>query len=332
MPSLSNAQVFDVLHTEVVRSLSTSATILVPDGQDLAITLLFITLSWQLVTWMLTGDGPQTLFESVKAIARYSIVILLLTGWISVVGGYFQGAANDIGKRLTGDTTISASVNILVRTAAGLFATTDAANMADCVSPSSAMDPAATGVNTQEECKTPPSNSKQPGTWDLLNAFPMILFTWLFRLLTVVLLVMLGSVFLVIIFMADITFGVGMIVGPILVPWLVWEKTTFLFDGWLKFMIVATLQKIVAAIVIMVIAILIRTLGSLSQTMNTTGIDALAVNEFTALLMMCVAALGIVICWQTPKLAEALISGGGGVTPTTSLQAVKEMKFSVGMK
>ncbi len=332
MATLSNGQVFDALHSEMVQKLSQSATVLIPDGQDLAFVLLFITLSWSLVTWMLTANGPQTLLDSVRALARYSIVVLMLTGWVSFVGGYFMGAAHDIGKRLTGGATISESVNILMRVSKGLFATTDAANMADCVAPSSAMDPAATGVYESEECKTPPSNSKQPGTWDLLNAFPMVLMTWLLRLITVMFLAALGTLFLVIIFMADITFGIGMILGPILVPWLIWERTQFLFEGWLKYMIVATLQKIVAAVVVMVTALLINSLAALSKTMNTVGIDILAVEEFTAFLMVVVSGLGIIICWQAPQLASALVSGGGGITSSTQLNAMREIKRIPGEK
>ncbi len=198
--------------------------------------------------------------------------------------------------------------------------------MVDCVaSPSSSTNPELAA--TELDCPSSASNAKTAGVWDVLVALPMILMTFLFRLAAVICLAFLGAIFLGVIFLAEISFGLGMILGPILIPWLIWERTQFLFDGWLKFTINATLLKIVAAVVVMVVALLVTTLDSLSATMQVTGVDKFAVDEFAAFLILIVSLVGCYVCWQVPALTQSLISGGTGLSATSMSRSRREIPF-----
>lgn len=49
---------------------------------------------------------------------------------------------------------------------------------------------------------------------------------------------------------ALISVAIGLALGPIFIPFLVLEKTSFLFDGWVKFMINASLTKVIVAVLL----------------------------------------------------------------------------------
>lgn len=92
-------------------------------------------------------------------------------------------------------------------------------------------------------------------------------------------------------------------VAPIMIPWLVLEQTSSIFDGWVKMTIGACLTKLVIALL--------------------TGLGLAAVTGVTAMLngnvanMLAVGLGGVVTIWmiaymmlQAPQIAMSMISGG----------------------
>jgi type IV secretory pathway VirB6-like protein len=158
------------------------------------------------------------------------------------------------------------------------------------------------------------TNASQ-ATWvDFLRYFPMVLFGWLLRLVSMLFIGMFLAAYLTVIFMAEILFGAGMTFGPVLVPWLIWKQTEWLFDGWLKFMVTAILTKAVAAFMVMTTGGLIMGLKTYSEEAAPSGsmspADLVAIDDTAALLLLIVCAMGTYMMWQVPAIAGALTSGG----------------------
>jgi len=317
-------EVFQSLYDGAVNALSAGAGALIADGQDLAGMLLFITLAWGVVTWMLTGDGVSTLVDGIQAVLKWSIVSLLLLGWLATVGGFFQGAANDIGGRLaslgaTGAATpgerVADTVNTIMIGAGRLLSSERAAPSKNCtaseVTPST---PEESSGATAEDCVTSAGQNAELTWVDMLKYFPVILFTWLLRLIALFFMGMMVVAYLFVMILAEVLFGVGMCVGPILIPWLIWQRTEWLFDGWLRFMVSATLTKIVAGLMTSLMTGVILAVKTVSEMVEVKDPAALvAVDEFTALMLCVVAALGALLMWQVPGIAQGLVSGAPGV-------------------
>lgn len=302
---------FDSMYSAAVAQMSANAGALVPDGQDLAGVLLLITLGWTIALWMLSSDGVTALMDSFGIIARYSIVAVLLTSWLATVGGFFQGNANDLAQRLTGTSSISDTVNIIMAGAGRLLASERMSE--ECSDTAASNNQILSQAEPQlSTCNKKPGSAVQAASWaDLLVNFPMVLMTWLLRLVALLMMGLLLAAYLSIIFMAEIMFGLGMTLGPVLVPWLIWQRTEWLFDGWLKFMINATLTKVVAAFMVVTTTGLIMTVKKFSESVPvSSGEELLAVDETAALLLCVVCAIGVFLMWEVPRLAQSLVAGG----------------------
>jgi type IV secretory pathway VirB6-like protein len=101
--------------------------------------------------------------------------------------------------------------------------------------------------------------------------------------------------------------------GPILVPWLIWQRTEFLFDGWLRFMIVAAMTKLVAALMVSMVTGIITAVGALARVADVSPMALAKVDLAIAFAIAIVAAIGAFMMWQVQGIAQALVSGGAGV-------------------
>lgn len=97
---------------------------------------------------------------------------------------------------------------------------------------------------------------------------------------------------------AIVTVGIAIAIGPIFIPFLLVERTSFLFDGWLKFMIGASFTKVIISIIVAVGLFCFQAIG--------TG-------ESSALgkLLVC-TGLGGMLCFmllRAPEMTQSLMSG-----------------------
>lgn len=99
---------------------------------------------------------------------------------------------------------------------------------------------------------------------------------------------------------------IGLAVAPVMVPWLLMPYTTFLFDGWLKYMIGAGMMQIVGAI-------MIKMTNTLMTTMTTVAQGATATN---VILYVVLVVLALVIAYMMSEIngiAMGLLQGGSRV-------------------
>lgn len=96
---------------------------------------------------------------------------------------------------------------------------------------------------------------------------------------------------------------VGLALGPILIPFLLIPNLSFLFDGWLKFMISAALYKVIAVLIGLL------AMGAINQVVGY----AASVQEnliFMSLLILFFAMLGKQLMGLADNMASAIASGG----------------------
>lgn len=299
------------IYNQMLAFLQSKTTVLVADGQDLATVLLLITLSWSVLLWLLTGDGPAAMMESVGTVLRYSIVVVLLTGWIGTVGGFFQTNLNDIASKVAGVSSIESATSAMFGAATDLFAVKRAAKLSPCVEIKDGSGASATSEVICQDTST--AKGAEPSFFDLLFNLPLVMFTMFLKGLALVFMLLLTVAFLLAVFMSEVLFGLAMALGPVLVPWLVWQRTEWLFDGWLRFMLAAVFTKIVALFMVGATAGLIVAARAAAAQVNVSNAsDFLAVDEMAAFVVCIVAAIGAFMMWQVPSIAGALVGGGTG--------------------
>jgi len=96
---------------------------------------------------------------------------------------------------------------------------------------------------------------------------------------------------------------VGLAIGPILIPFLLIPNLSFLFNGWLKFMISAALYKVIAVLVGLI------SIGVINQVVayaNVVQEDLI----FMSLLVLFFAMLGKQLMGLADNMASAIASGG----------------------
>jgi hypothetical protein len=304
------------MYDKIVSLMSSEAAInrLVNEGQDLALVLFLISLTWIVLMWMLSNDGSQALVESVTLTMKFSIVFsIMLLGW-SAVGGFFQSNTNEISRKVAGTSTVGQGVQQIVRATDRLFISNRQSLKVNCEAV-----PIAGSVSGETEmvCESSAgaNGGASVGLVDILVNFPAVLFTWLLRLLALGFMILLLFAFIAVNFIAEVSFGAAMTFGPILVPWLLLSRTEFLFDGWLRFTIIACFIKMVAAWMLSLVLVIIDGVKQVAEkVVGTSGTDLIAADEMAAFFVCVFAALAAFLMWQAPSFAAGLVSGSGGGT------------------
>lgn len=298
---------FTCMYNAATGALSSRSTLLVDEGLDLAIVLLLITVTWAVLMWMLSSDGMTALQQVTKTFVRYSIVALMLTSWAAFTTSFFQTNINQIAQKVAGTSDVGASSNLLYQAAVQLFKGEQAPQCSQTA-------PIQVEAGIDPGYQADPCGAKSaPSVSDMLFFFPKIIMAMLLKLAAVFCLALTLIAYVLAILMAQVMFGIGVALGPILVPWLVWERTEFLFDGWLRFMIAAAFTKIVAALMVAMTADIFVVVRSIANTVD--GASGYSTVDLVAAFMMAVvSALAAFMMWQVQGIAQSLVSGGGGVS------------------
>jgi type IV secretory pathway VirB6-like protein len=120
-----------------------------------------------------------------------------------------------------------------------------------------------------------------------------------------VLIVITLGVYCFVIASAMVLVQIGLAMAPIMVPWLLWESTAFLFNSWLKFLIVAGVTKIVSSLM------LGMTWGLLEavKTLANSAAAGPVFDEFAYLTAALLSLLMAYLMLQTYSIANGLVSG-----------------------
>jgi type IV secretory pathway VirB6-like protein len=95
--------------------------------------------------------------------------------------------------------------------------------------------------------------------------------------------------------------------GPIMIPWMVFDKTAFLFWGWLRAFIAFCFYKVVAAAVLFILG---HVFTNYVATLATTTDPGTMVKQFPLLILLVV--INVYMLWQVPHLTMSIFSGSSG--------------------
>jgi hypothetical protein len=95
--------------------------------------------------------------------------------------------------------------------------------------------------------------------------------------------------------------------GPIMIPWLVFDKTAFLFWGWLRAYIAFCFYKVVAASVLFVLG---HIFTNYVATLATTTDPGTMVAQFPWLILL--VMVNVYMLWQVPHITMSIFSGSSG--------------------
>ncbi len=128
------------------------------------------------------------------------------------------------------------------------------------------------------------------------------------------LLLLAGGVFFIVALASQFMVTIAIILGPVFIPWLLLPVSTFVFDGWLRFLISAALWKVLAAIIVGITSGVFQSLAGKAEAAAKAGSSA---NYGEVMLASFIAGLTALLAayllLQIPSIAAALAGGGTGV-------------------
>ncbi|MBU1666539.1 MAG: type IV secretion system protein [Gammaproteobacteria bacterium] len=123
-------------------------------------------------------------------------------------------------------------------------------------------------------------------------------------------------IYIFVVLMADVLVVVGLTLGPIMIPFYLMPVLSFLFDGWLRFMITAGFFKLVATVMLGLTYNLVKELTitskSLADTSNQLTAGVWVGDLMSLLLAVVISILTLLLMWQVPSIAAALTQGNAG--------------------
>lgn len=143
--------------------------------------------------------------------------------------------------------------------------------------------------------------------WSSLSVKDMLgsLAAMIYRALIAILIVSCTVIYLAQMIFSQIMVNIGLIVAPIFVPWILWDATRFLFDGWIKFMIVTGVQKIVGALLFGMTVGMVSSVTTLATEAGATG----ALNFYAYSTAFVLVALMALMMMQITSIASGLVTG-----------------------
>lgn len=270
---------------------------------------------YYIIIFMIEGSN-KIMLDITKLMITFSILSAMLMGWTNPMGGdsptskisvagFFLKAIPEIADEFTGG--VDPTELIVEKHADAIF------NMFKVISP--------------------PENNTQTISDKLINSIPIFGFSTALHLITgepssgnafqnasifsMVISAVLLIIAAIVIILSLITFVfvlnagqlmmyVGLGLGPILIPFLLIPKLSFLFDGWLKFMISASLYKVVAVIVGLLSLGVIDVVVEYSKNVSTGEENII----FLSLMVLFFALLGKQMMGMADNIATSIATGG----------------------
>jgi type IV secretory pathway VirB6-like protein len=262
---------------------------LISEGHDLLAVLLLVMVTFHLLLALLGADWGSTMVDLFRLFIKAAVVTYLLNFWSSDVVNFFTTQFDKLADKASGGA--SGAGQALAMGWKAIEEIFGIGTAVDCVKPG------ATGDG-------PPCRD---GNYGISDVFKLIgdLPSMLLKLIAAIYVVGMMVGYVVVMFTGVVVLGLGMAVGPILIPCLVFPPLENLFSNWLGFMITGGFYKIVGAIVVGIMTAMFSVLGLIASEVNASG----AINIIAALLMIVIAMVGKEFMWAVPEYAASL----GGV-------------------
>ena len=137
------------------------------------------------------------------------------------------------------------------------------------------------------------------------------------KVATVFVLIMAGVVMIGHIIMGFISVKLVLALAPVMVPFLMFKPLSWLFDGWLKFLLGACMLKVVVSFLLLVAAGLLAGMADLSLKQYKEAGELVPMETLHADILMLgmtlvFALLSMLLLMQAPAIATGLLSGSAG--------------------
>lgn len=259
---------------------------LLPAGQSLTGTLAFLLISWGGVKLVLEGGSfVEGLGEMLNKFFLIGLVWWLVSSGHEIWVSGLLASFTEIGNTLTG-----AGTNPLHQALAELT------GMIDKMWASIKLSPDA-GVLTSAG----------------LELFFAGLTGGIFKLLAIGFVTVAAAIFTAMYAVSQVLIGIALALGPVFIPWLLLDAASFVFYGWLKFLVVAALYKVVGLVVLSYGAAMMTWLTQATAAASLAG-DAASVNVIASLVVVLLSFVLAFLMFQIPTIANGLMSGHNSVS------------------
>lgn len=284
-------------------------TMLLPEGEKLFSLLAVIVVSWMGIRYLLQSGSMTDLMGSFIQ----TILMIGLVYWFIQPSSYEMifgnGKIDDISSGIVGTMNLIAGKLLGSEdgSIAGSITTTVSLLIGKSVEIGSAMKDQFFSVSG----------------WDagleLLGIFFTNIFVIVYYIVAMFMLLLAGLIYFAVSVYAQVMIAIALILGPILIPWILLPATSFLFDGWLRFLIIAALTKVVGAIMI---AITGKVLDSV--VLNISNAD-FTTQIISAMMAMLFSLLIVYLMSQIPSIASSIIQGGSGANLMRGISSAGKM-------
>lgn len=113
------------------------------------------------------------------------------------------------------------------------------------------------------------------------------------------------------VFISLISVKIALLIAPIMIPFMIWDSASFIFDGWLKFLVKSIFLKVIGVTILATMGQGIAN-GVKAVEGSTIGMDMTAAAATTmtgAFVLVGLSFLTILLAKQIPVIAESLMSG-----------------------
>ena len=258
-------------------------------GTRLLAGLLAVLVSWRMIKLVLEGSGlSQIIGELVNIILLWGIASFFLTSDVTsqIASGFDSLATMATGATTGGTATAGTSAesqltNNLVQMLKAAYQLYEGA---------------------------PPDNQGfWAGLWNSLKTFEFVasLANLLFRFFTAILVVICALLYCVNLVFSQIMVNIALILAPIFVPWIMWDASSFLFHGWLKFLITAGMQKVVGALMFGITSSFVGKVATLAGAAEASPVT----NFYYYAACFLLTGIMAYMMMQVQSIANGLISG-----------------------
>jgi type IV secretion system protein TrbL len=248
---------------------------LVAVGRRTAVTLFGVLLVWgMLKSWILGKGLAQLLPEFIQPVVIFGLTLWSVDHLGPVVKASVESLAGIFAETLLLPGGAPTEVDIIDRLAAASFEVVSA-------------EPKVTGsdwINT-------------------LSAIAHQTIGFLFRLAAALLLLVAGAIAAGVMMMAKVQTALAILFAPVMIPWAMWQPSTFLFNAWLTFLIGGAMQGVMAAAVASLSVQVIDKVVLVAKSLGAA--DAMSFVTCCVLLLM--ATLVGFLFTRVPSLASGLV-------------------------
>lgn len=152
------------------------------------------------------------------------------------------------------------------------------------------------------------------GVLAVLSSIPETIIYFVATITGTFLVVLAFAVYMAHLVMSQISIYLALMFAPLFVPFLMFSPASWLFDGWLRFLLGASLMKIVGLLFLNITNAILAAVLTLSQQQAAaaaTGVDALVfdITKYAVIILM--AGVSALLMSSVPSIATGLLSGSG---------------------